>query len=64
MGSLERSLFKLQAERELGQWAGQFVDPNASLEDDGELFVCVCILNRLMYGMPTILTLPFFFHGL
>lgn len=35
MTSLERSLYKLNAERELGQWAGQFVDPNAALEDDG-----------------------------
>jgi 2,3-bisphosphoglycerate-dependent phosphoglycerate mutase len=33
--SLERSLFKLQAERELGAWAGQFVDPNAPETDDG-----------------------------
>jgi 2,3-bisphosphoglycerate-dependent phosphoglycerate mutase len=35
MTSLERSLYKLQAERELGAWAGQFVDPNAAVEDDG-----------------------------
>jgi 2,3-bisphosphoglycerate-dependent phosphoglycerate mutase len=35
MTSLERSLFKLQAERELGVWAGQFIDPNAAVEDDG-----------------------------
>ena len=26
---------KLQAERELGDWAGQFTDPNAEVEDDG-----------------------------
>lgn len=32
---LERSLNKLTAERELGQWAGQFVDPNRVDEDDG-----------------------------
>jgi broad specificity phosphatase PhoE len=35
MSSLERSLFKLKAERELGVWAGQFIDPNAIEEDDG-----------------------------
>jgi 2,3-bisphosphoglycerate-dependent phosphoglycerate mutase len=35
MTSLERSLYKLRAERELGEWAGQFIDPNAPLEDDG-----------------------------
>jgi 2,3-bisphosphoglycerate-dependent phosphoglycerate mutase len=35
MGSLERSLYKLQAEREMGSWASQFVDPNAPREDDG-----------------------------
>ena len=35
MTSLERSLFKLRAERELGAWAGQFIDPNAPIEDDG-----------------------------
>ncbi len=33
--SLERSLLKLRAERELGEWAGQFIDPNAAPEDDG-----------------------------
>ena len=33
--SLERSLFKLNAERELGQWAGQFIDENALDDDDG-----------------------------
>ena len=33
--SLERSLYKLRAERELGEWAGQFIDPNAPVEDDG-----------------------------
>lgn len=26
---------KLRAERELGEWAGQFIDPNAAPEDDG-----------------------------
>jgi 2,3-bisphosphoglycerate-dependent phosphoglycerate mutase len=35
MTSLERSLYKLRAERELGKWAGQFIDPNAPVEDDG-----------------------------
>lgn len=35
MGTLERSLYKLQAEREMGQWATQFIDPNAPVEDDG-----------------------------
>ncbi len=35
MTPLERSLYKLKAERELGQWAGQFIDPNAPVEDDG-----------------------------
>ena len=35
MTSLERSLYKLQAERELRKWASQFIDPNAPVEDDG-----------------------------
>ena len=35
MGTLERSLYKLRAEREMGNWATQFVDPNAPVEDDG-----------------------------
>lgn len=35
MGPLEASLFKLEAERELGQWAGQFIDPRKAYEDDG-----------------------------
>ena len=35
MGTLERSLYKLQAEREMEKWANQFVDPNAPPEDDG-----------------------------
>lgn len=35
MTSLERSLYKLRAERELGEWAGQFIDPKATPEDDG-----------------------------
>jgi len=35
MSSLEKSLYKLRAERELGEWAGQFIDPNAPVEDDG-----------------------------
>ena len=35
MTPLEGSLYKLQAERELGKWAGQFVDPRKAYEDDG-----------------------------
>lgn len=35
MTPLEQSLFKLNAERELGTWAGKFIDPNAPVEDDG-----------------------------
>lgn len=35
MTPLERSLYKLKAERELGEWAGQFFDPNSEPEDDG-----------------------------
>ena len=35
MTPLERSLYKLKAERELGEWAGQFIDPRKALEDDG-----------------------------
>ena len=35
MPSLERSLYKLNAVRELGEWAKEFIDPNAELEDDG-----------------------------
>ena len=35
MPSLERSLYKLNAIRELGEWAKEFVDPNAEIEDDG-----------------------------
>lgn len=36
MAPLERSLYKLEAERELGDWAGQFVDRSAAeREDDG-----------------------------
>ena len=35
MTPLERSLSKLNAERELGAWAGQFIDPEAPVEDDG-----------------------------
>ena len=34
MSPLERSLFKLRAEREMGEWAGQFFDPSKQ-EDDG-----------------------------
>lgn len=34
MTHLERSLYKLQAERELGEWAGQFIDPS-KMTDDG-----------------------------
>lgn len=35
MTSLERSLYKLNAVRELGEWAKDFIDPDAALEDDG-----------------------------
>jgi hypothetical protein len=35
MSSLERSLYKLNAIRELGEWASEFIDPNAVVEDDG-----------------------------
>lgn len=35
MPPLERSLYKLIAEREMEEWAGQFYDPNAEMEDDG-----------------------------
>jgi 2,3-bisphosphoglycerate-dependent phosphoglycerate mutase len=35
MSSLERSLYKLEAERELGEWASEFIDSNAIPEDDG-----------------------------
>jgi 2,3-bisphosphoglycerate-dependent phosphoglycerate mutase len=35
MAALEASLFKLEAERELGKWAGQFADPRKTYEDDG-----------------------------
>lgn len=35
MSPLERSLYKLKAERDLGEWAGQFFDPNVIQEDDG-----------------------------
>jgi hypothetical protein len=34
MTSLERSLFKLAAERELGAWAGELIDPLAVPEED------------------------------
>jgi hypothetical protein len=35
MTTLERSLYKLNAVRELGEWAKEFVDPDEDLEDDG-----------------------------
>ena len=35
MSSLERSLYKLEAVRELGEWASEFIDINAIPEDDG-----------------------------
>jgi 2,3-bisphosphoglycerate-dependent phosphoglycerate mutase len=35
LSSLELSLSKLRAYRELGEWAEQFVDPDAEVEDDG-----------------------------
>jgi len=34
LSPLERSLTKLKLEREMGKWAGQFIDPN-NIEDDG-----------------------------
>jgi len=36
MTALERSLSKLKAERELGEWAGNFIDTSVSEEDDGD----------------------------
>lgn len=36
MTALERSLSKLKAERELGEWAGNFIDSSVSQEDDGD----------------------------
>ena len=36
MTALERSLYKLQAERELGDWAGQFVDPSKMVDDGND----------------------------
>lgn len=35
MTPVERALSKLKAEKELGKWAGQFIDPDAEVEDDG-----------------------------
>jgi 2,3-bisphosphoglycerate-dependent phosphoglycerate mutase len=35
MTSFERSLYKLNATRELGEWASEFIDYNAPMEDDG-----------------------------
>jgi 2,3-bisphosphoglycerate-dependent phosphoglycerate mutase len=35
MSTLERSLYKLQASRELGEWAGKSFDATAPEEDDG-----------------------------
>ena len=35
MTPVERALSKLKAEKELGKWAGQFIDENAVEEDDG-----------------------------
>ena len=35
MTSLERSLYKLNATRELGEWASEFIDTDAPVEDDG-----------------------------
>jgi Histidine phosphatase superfamily (branch 1) len=46
MTGLERSLYKLEAERELGKWASEFIDWNA-LEDDG---------NDGNFGKPISLT--------
>ena len=38
MTSLERSLYKLNAVRELGEWANEFIDLDAVVEDDGVSF--------------------------
>jgi hypothetical protein len=46
MTALERSLYKLEAERELGKWASEFIDWSAS-EDDG---------NDGNFGKPIALT--------
>jgi hypothetical protein len=35
MSGLERSLYKLNAVRELGEWANEFIDLDAVKEDDG-----------------------------
>ena len=35
MTGLERSLYKLNAVRELGEWANEFIDMDAEEEDDG-----------------------------
>jgi hypothetical protein len=35
MSGLERSLYKLNAVRELGEWASEFIDLSAEVEDDG-----------------------------
>lgn len=35
MTTMERSLFKLNAVRELGEWASEFIDLDAEVEDDG-----------------------------
>ena len=47
MTSLERSLYKLNAVRELGEWASEFIDINAPVEDDG---------SDGNFGKPMILT--------
>lgn len=35
MTAFERSLYKLNATRELGEWASEFIDISAPIEDDG-----------------------------
>jgi 2,3-bisphosphoglycerate-dependent phosphoglycerate mutase len=47
MTNLERSLYKLNAERELEEWASEFIDLNAVSEDDG---------NDGNFGRPIALT--------
>ncbi|KAL3935688.1 MAG: hypothetical protein SGBAC_008842 [Bacillariaceae sp.] len=47
MTAIERSLYKLDAERELGEWASEFIDANAPFEDDG---------NDGNFGRPMMLT--------
>jgi 2,3-bisphosphoglycerate-dependent phosphoglycerate mutase len=47
MSNLERSLYKLEAVRELGSWASEFINLDTELEDDG---------NDGNFGRPMMLT--------